>query len=1541
MLDALRAIFGAEPFVPHGHCYLWKTELVELHVITDALIVLAYYSIPIILFYFVRQRKDLPFKWIFVLFGAFIISCGTTHLLEIWTLWYPTYWLSGGIKAITALISTFTAIELIPVIPQVLALPNPAELQQLNEELKISQARVTGILDTASDAIISINAKQHITLFNRAAEKIFGYTVEEALGQSLELLLLKRFAELDRQQVSNVDEYNKYNSEQSSNTRQMGEHSELFARRKDGTHFPAEASISRLEVAGEIVFTVFLHDISERKQAEAKLQEQQQFLRQVIDTNPNLIFVKDWDGKFILANQAVADIYNTTVENLIGKTDADFSFNSAEAEGYMQADRQVLQTLQPLLDFEENVTTSTGTVRCFQTTKKPLVSSNGEIRYVLGVANDITALKQTEAALRLTDFSFESSSVSAAWIRPDASIARVNAAACQTLGYSREELESMYVYNLDPNFPAELWPKHWQELKQQKHLNFVTQQLTKDGRLLPVEVRLNYVEYDGEEYNFASMQDISERLQAEAELRESEERWRYALEGNGDGIWDWNTQTNEVFFSGQWKAMLGFAEDEISNHLSEWDKRVHPDDRAEVYIELTKHFLGEVPQYISEHRVMCKDGSYKWILDRGIAMSRDQNGKPLRLMGTTSDISDRKQAEEKLRQSENTKRAMIQAIPDLLIRMRNDGTQLELINRGCVHLAVSKDEIAGSSVIDILPADVAYERIHCAEQALRTGEVQFHEYQLTVNGQLCYEEARIVPLQANEVLIMVRDITDRKQMEQALRDSEIQFRTLIEDLQVGVVVHGAQAEILLCNSKALDLLGLTEAQVLGRTSLDPNWNVIHEDGSLFPGADHPSVQAIATGRSVRNVIMGVYHPQKNDYVWLLVDAKPRLDADGNVQQVICTFSNISDRQAALRERERVEAELKAQQAFLRQIIDVVPNNIFVKNEEGQLLVVNQASASIHGTTVEAMIGKRETDFNPNFTAEQLKEFLAVNRQVMQTRQPHVDFSQAIVSATGETRWYQTVISPLIDIDGQVTGIIGATTDVTSLKQAEQVLQQAKETAEAANKAKSIFLANMSHELRTPLNVILGFVQVMQQDPRLTLEQRENLQIIRRSSDYLLSLINDVLDLSKIEAGHISLDESSVDLIDLLQSLEQMFRQRAETKGLQLQLELTPNLPQHVTIDGNKLRQVLINLLSNAIKFTQQGHIALRVNVSDSRSAVDHSLSNQPATASPLSSSGSLPKPTIALHFEVSDTGIGIAPTELESIFRAFVQTQAGKVSPDGTGLGLTISRKFVQIMGGDITVKSILKQGSTFAFTIPVYLARSSVAATTPTSSQVIGLAPDQPTYRILVVDDQLENRKLLVKLLTQIGLEVREAVNGQEAVMQWQQWQPHLIYMDIRMPILNGYEATQQIRATASDGQAPVIIALTAQASRSDRALALSSGCNDYLSKPFRKDVLLSKMAEHLGLKYLHISEQTASQTRALHPPSTPLHPSNLSKMPSSWITALRHAAQLCDDNSIEKLIEQIPAEQTSLIQGLRQLVRTYSFKQIVGLTEPTDNGA
>jgi signal transduction histidine kinase/CheY-like chemotaxis protein len=474
------------------------------------------------------------------------------------------------------------------------------------------------------------------------------------------------------------------------------------------------------------------------------------------------------------------------------------------------------------------------------------------------------------------------------------------------------------------------------------------------------------------------------------------------------------------------------------------------------------------------------------------------------------------------------------------------------------------------------------------------------------------------------------------------------------------------------------------------------------------------------------------------------------------------------------------------------------------------------------------------------------------------------------------------------------------------------LKQAKETADTANKAKSEFLANMSHELRTPLNAILGFTQIMQRDSSLKPEQQENLGIISRSGEHLLSLIGDVLDMSKIESGRITLNENSFDLYQLLQTLEEMLVIKAEAKDLSLQIKYTQELPQYIKTDENKLRQVLINLIGNAIKFTQQGGITVWVELMGKQ---EHQ--NSPQT----------------LRFEVEDTGAGISPEEIDTLFDAFVQTETGRKSQEGTGLGLPISRKFVQLMGGDITVKSIVNQGTVFSFDIQ--FSRTSEAdlkAQQPTR-QITGLEADQPSYRILAVDDRWENRQLLLKLLTPLGFEVKEAENGQEAINLWANWQPHLIFMDMRMPVLDGYEATKQIKATMK-GQATVIIALTASAFEDECSVVLSAGCDDFLRKPFQEPVLLKKIGEHLGLRYLY-TETSQPSTPQRTANSYELSAESLMVMPVEWRQQLQQAATEADEDLILQLLEQIPAQHTVMANALMNLVDEFLFEQIINLTQ------
>jgi CheY-like chemotaxis protein len=313
---------------------------------------------------------------------------------------------------------------------------------------------------------------------------------------------------------------------------------------------------------------------------------------------------------------------------------------------------------------------------------------------------------------------------------------------------------------------------------------------------------------------------------------------------------------------------------------------------------------------------------------------------------------------------------------------------------------------------------------------------------------------------------------------------------------------------------------------------------------------------------------------------------------------------------------------------------------------------------------------------------------------------------------------------------------------------------------------------------------------MTRSPTLPGEHKENISIISRSGEHLLTLINDVLDMSKIEAGRTILNEHNFDFYSLLDDLEDMFRLKAEEKGLQLLCNRSPDIPQYVRTDEVKLRQVLINLLNNAVKFTQQGTVSLRVSVVTQLSSwVETTF--KPSNLQTPTDNGQL---TIA--FEISDTGIGIPSDELDIIFEPFVQAKTGQEeSQEGTGLGLAISCQFVQLMGGQITVSSEVGRGSVFQFALKISAIASTDIAPQQPIRQVIALKPNQPRYRILIVDEKADNRQLLLLLLSPLGFDLKEACNGLEAIAIWENWQPHLIWMDMRMPVMNGIEATKLIR--------------------------------------------------------------------------------------------------------------------------------------------------
>ena len=571
----------------------------------------------------------------------------------------------------------------------------------------------------------------------------------------------------------------------------------------------------------------------------------------------------------------------------------------------------------------------------------------------------------------------------------------------------------------------------------------------------------------------------------------------------------------------------------------------------------------------------------------------------------------------------------------------------------------------------------------------------------------------------------------------------------------------------------------------------------------------------------------------------------------------------------------------------------------------------------------------------------------------------------------------------------------------ALKQANEELADAKEAAEVANRAKSQFLANISHELRTPLNAILGFSQLLIRAPDGVSPQREHLEIINRSGEHLLTLIDDVLSMSKIEAGLATLNQDSFDLQALLSSLETMLRVKASSKGLKLQFERSLSVPRYINTDEGKLRQVLINLLGNAIKFTEAGEVLLRVTsegISEETDA-DATVNGSPnsgLTSTPVTSNAKNSRELTRLHprlyFEVADSGPGIDPQDISKLFKPFVQTYTGQKSHQGTGLGLAISWQFVELMGGQISVTSAPGHGATFSFYIQPQLSDAAEISPKPLPRRVIGLAPNQPTYRILVAEDSWENRHLLVSILKPLGFEVKEAQNGREAISLWQDWRPHLIWMDMRMPLVDGYEATRRIRemeagwgrgdagtrSDEGDGEVfnaaslssspPIthhpllkisshpsptkIIAITASAFEKSRSAVLEAGCDDFVPKPFQEHIIFDTIAQYLHVEYCYeaaddgdsmASDELDPSKRSLdrvtgirsgHSTVTVAQP-DFQDVSTDWVNDLRAAAIQADGDWLKRLISQLPDSQRTLASRLATLTQRFCFDEILEILD------
>ena len=644
------------------------------------------------------------------------------------------------------------------------------------------------------------------------------------------------------------------------------------------------------------------------------------------------------------------------------------------------------------------------------------------------------------------------------------------------------------------------------------------------------------------------------------------------------------------------------------------------------------------------------------------------------------------------------------------------------------------------------------------------------------------------------------------------------------------------------------------------------------------------------------------------------------------------------------EQEKQMAVLKDERTLFRSIIDLIPDAIYVKNTEGRKILANPKEVHFSGKNTEdelkqvytrltlatraGGVGVWDLDIvnNKLLWDDQMFALYGVAKenfggayktwlsgvhpddmercdaeiQMAISGEKEFDTEFRVCWPDGSVRTIRALASILPDGSGNPRHMIGTNWDITEQKITEAKLRKAIEDAKAANKAKSLFLASMSHEIRTPLNSIIGFSQLMGRDRQLSDLQKEYNAIIISAGEHLLSLINDILELSKAEAGRLELFPDNVDLQAFFTDLRMMFEEPARSKHLQFVFETAGNLPRYAVVDEVKLRRLFINLIGNALKFTDEGSIV--VNVCYDKAEED----------------------TGRLIVSIRDSGPGIPESDLGKLFKRFEQTSAGIKKSSGTGLGLVLSRELAILMGGNITVESQVGKGSIFTFNVELKKGdpESWVGKNT---KRVKSIETGQQACRILVADDNEINLKVSVKLLRLLGFETMEAVNGIDAVAKFEEWDPHLILMDMQMPIMDGFEATRLIKSTEKGIRTPVI-ALTASLFEEDRKKMLLFGLDDCILKPFSENELLGTIGKMLDINYI-FEEINIHDVQEQYLHNDGAFAEDLEKLPRHLVLQMKDAVESANFDLLIKLIEKIEPENPGLAKRLVVLANNYDY--------------
>ncbi|BDM78925.1 PAS domain S-box protein [Acaryochloris marina] len=1307
-----------------------------------------------------------------------------------------------------------------------------SDRKQMETALHLSEARAKATFEQAAVGFLEVDiSTQQCVRVNDHFCQLIGYSRAELLGMSV-----IEFTHPDDIHESKAMLQQLYAQEIEDFTL------EKRYLRKDSTYFWSETTVFLVDLQdGEAVYSVGLvQDISEKKRLEAEHEQAEansRLLASVVESTDDAIITKTLDGTITSWNQSATNLFGYTEAEAMGQP----ILMLFPPDRYKEEVEIIarLKNKECIEHFETIRLHKTGHPIDISVTISPLIDSQGEVIGASKIVRDIRERKAREQELILTKFALENTEIGIFWINSDGQFISVNESACIRLGYDPDELCNLYVWDITPGFFAEDWLEHWTEISKKGYSRFEVFHQAKDKTIFPVEIMSNYIEYQGIGYLFAQVQDISERKAAEKERILTQ----FASENTATSIFWINRTGSLINVNRSACATLGYPPDELKQMFI-WD--IDPLFPAEVWSNYWEQLsLNGYERF--ESLFQAKDGSTFPVEIMGNYLEYEGEGY---IFAEVQDISDRKAAEKVLQFTQYS----VDNAADCIFWIKPDGGFAYSNHAASRMHGYSIDDLMLMSVFDVNPTiSKAFWSPHW-QTIKEQGSVSLESQHQNRDGQLFPVEivANYLEFEGEEYnFVRVRDISARKAAEQELILKQNHLEALLNNIPQMAWLKDADSQFIAVNEPFAQACGLSVGEIIGLTDCD----IWPQDMAQSYREDDFKVMASGHRKRVEEP----FSQADGTLGWLETTKTPFQDEQGRMAGTVGIAADITERKAA-------EQELYESKQLLKLVLDTIPQKVCWKDRNSVYLGCNQAFTEMAGfTSSDEIVG--QTDYELPWKTEEAEFFIECDQRIMSTAKAELGIVEPILTADGKNAWLSTNKAPLRDVQGNVMGILAMIEDITPLKQAEETLKnineelearvsertaaleqtnhalaEAKEIADSANQAKSEFLANMSHELRTPLNGILGYAQILNRSDQISPRDKRGLEVIHQCGSHLLTLINDILDLSKIEARKLELNPHPTDLLTLLSSVVDMFHLKATQKGIELLFQLDNDLPKGVEIDEKRFRQVLINLMGNALKFTEKGSVTFQILQLEANAG------------------------QATLRFAIIDTGVGIATEQLSQLFKAFEQVGDPRNHTEGTGLGLAISQRIVQLMGGDIQVSSQLGAGSEFSFCVTVPLAQDGAMTVTESPSQpVVGYLGDRRT--LLVVDDRWENRAVIENLLAQLEFEIVEATNGEEGLEKLQVCQPDAVILDLAMPVMDGFEFLQHLRhdaAFTSFKGIPVIVS-SASVGPTDQQLAVEQGGDTFLTKPVDAQALFRVLAEQLNLAWVYEDQSGELETQVI----------------------------------------------------------------------------